>query len=130
MSNEMVPFDIEGLDENLATIDPVHGACLQSDAFIRWAGWKNPADVRRDHLRPGDEVEISTSIKRGRGRTTRDVKHLTKRGVRRLLFRSNHPRAIEYGDQVLDMLDEVYRTDMVVDANWIVVNKVERGLER
>src|SRR5262245_20915591 len=130
MSNEMVPFDIEGLDENLANIDPVHGACLQSDAFIRWAGWKNPADVRRDHLRPGDEVEISTSIKRGRGRTTRDVKHLTKRGVRRLLFRSNHPRAIEYADQVLDMLDELDRTGMVVDEKRITEEQIERGHER
>lgn len=130
MSNELEHFDFDGLDEKLVSIHPEHGPCIQSDAFIRWAGWANPAHVRRDHLRPGDEVQISTSIKRGRGSTKRDVLHLTKRGVRRLLFRSNHPRAVEYADQVLDMLDELDRTGMVVDEKRITEEQIERGHER
>jgi len=128
--SDLVQFDFDGLDDKLVSVHPQHGACLQSDAFIRWAGWSTPANVRRDHLRPGDEVEISTSIKRGRGYTKRDIKHLTKRGVRRLLFRSNNPRAIEYADLVLDMLDELDRTGMVVDDQRITDEQIEQGKQR
>jgi hypothetical protein len=123
-------FDFDGLDESLLTIHPGHGPCFRSEAFIRWAGWSRPSDVRRDHLRPGDEVEISTSIRRGQGVTKRDVLHLTKRGVRRLLFRSNHPRAVDYADRVLDMLDELDRTGMVIDERRITDEQIEQGHER
>lgn len=102
-------FNFDGLDVTALSWHEVHGACVASEQFIRWLGWARPSDVRRDHLQPGDEVEISTSIKRGRGVAQRDVKHLTKRGVRRLLFRSNNPRAVAYADQVLDVLDEMDR---------------------
>ena len=100
-------FNFDGLDVTALAWHDTHGACVASEQFIKWLGWARPSDVRRDHLQPGDEVEISTSIKRGRGTTERKVKHLTKRGVRRLLFRSNNPRAITYADQVLDVLDEM-----------------------
>lgn len=123
-------FDFDGLDETAMAIHPEHGPCLHSEKFIRWLGWSRPSDVRRDHLQPGDEVEISTSIKRGKGYTVSDVKHLTKRGVRRLLFRSNHPRAVEYADGVLDMLDELDRTAMVVDEKRITDEQIEQGRDR
>lgn len=123
-------FDFQGLDASAIGHHPDEGVCLQSATTIRWAGWSNPADVRRDHLRPGDEVEISTSIKRGQGVTQSNVKYLTKRGVRRLLFRSNHPRAIEYADQVLDILDELDRTGLVIDEQRITDEQIEAGHER
>jgi len=123
-------FDFEGLDQSAVVIDPEHGPCCMSERMIRWAGWSRPSDVRRDHLQPGDEVEISTSIKRGKGTTTKKVKFLTKRGVRRLLMRSNHPRAIEYADRVLDMLDELDRSGMVVDEQRITPEQIEAGQER
>lgn len=117
--NELEHFDFDGLDESAIAQHPEHGVCLHSERFIAWLGWTNPSVVRRDHLQPGDEVEILRSIKRGRGVTKSKVKHLTKRGVRRLLFRSNHPRAVEYADRVLDVLDELDRTGMVVDEQRI-----------
>lgn len=130
VSTDLTPFDFDGLDNSAVTIDPTHGPCIQSEKFIRWLGWSRPSDVRRDHLQVGDEVEISTSLRRGRGVTQRDVKHLTKRGVRRLLFRSNHDRAIAYADRVLDMLDELDRTGMVVDEKRITEEQIERGHQR
>lgn len=123
-------FDFDGLDTSALSIDPMHGPCLRSDRFIKWLGWTNVSNVRRDHLRPGDEVEISTSTKRGRGVAQSDVKHLTKRGVRRLLLRSNHERAVEYADRVLDMLDDLDRTGMVVDEARISDEQIVRGIDK
>lgn len=127
---DVTPFDFDGLDASALTLHPEHGPCVRSERFIKWLGWARPSDVRRDHLRPGDEVEISTSTKRGRGYAQSDVKHLTKRGVRRLLFRSNHERAVEYADRVLDMLDELDRTGMVVDEARITDEQIEHGRKR
>ncbi|WP_199036206.1 hypothetical protein [Glycomyces salinus] len=123
-------FDFEGLDESAIILHPEHGPCFMSERLIRWAGWSSPSDVRRDHLQPGDEVEISTSIKRGRGTTTAKVKFLTKRGARRLLMRSNHSRAIAYADRVLDMLDELDQHGMVVDEQRITDDQIQAGRER
>lgn len=130
MSTDLTPFDFDGLDESLLTVSTEHGPCLRSDAFIRWLGWTNPSSVRADHLQPGDEVEIVTSIKRGRGYAKSHVLHLTKRGTRRLLFRSNHLRAVEYADRVLDMLDELDRAGMVVDEVRITDDQIERGHQK
>lgn len=129
MSN-LDQFDFEGLDKTAVVIHPEHGPCCMSERMIKWAGWSRPSDVRRDHLQPGDEVEISTSIKRGRGMAAKDVKFLTKRGVRRLLMRSNHPRAVEYADRVLDMLDELDRSGMVVDETRISEDQIQAGKAR
>lgn len=123
-------FNFDGLDESGIAMHPDHGPCFHSEKFIRWAGWSNPAVARADHLRPGDEVRIVSSIKRGRGVTRREVLHLTKRGVRRILFKSSHPRAEEYADKVLDMLDELDRTGMVVDEQRITDEQLNAGRER
>jgi hypothetical protein len=127
---DLIPFDFDGLDASAVTIHPEHGACVRSERFIKWLGWARPSDVRRDHLRSGDEVEISTSTKRGRGVAQSNVKHLTKRGIRRLLFRSSHERAVEYADLVLDMLDELDRTGMVVDEARITDEQIDQAQKR
>lgn len=128
--SEIATFDFDGLDDSALVIDAAHGPCIQSERLIRWLGWARPSDVRRDHLQPGDEVEISTSIKRGRGVAQLKVKHLTKRGVRRLLFRSNLPRAVDYADRVLDMLDSLDRDGMVIDEQRITEGQIAVGRER
>lgn len=127
---ELTPFDFDGLDQSAVALHAEHGPCVHSETFIRWLGWTNPAHVRKDHLRPGDEVQIRTSTKRGSGTTQRNVRHLTKRGVRRLLFRSNNPRAVEYADMVLDLLDELDRAGMVVDEQRITDQQIETGKQR
>lgn len=128
--SDLAPFDFDGLDQSAVALHSEHGPCVHSEKFIRWLGWARPSDVRRDHLQVGDEVEISTSLKRGRGVTQSEVKHLTKRGVRRLLFRSSNPRAVEYADMVLDLLDELDRTGIVVDEQRITDEQVETGRQR
>lgn len=128
--NDLARFDFDGLDRSALVHHADHGPCIQSDQFIRWIGWSNPAAVRRDHLRPGDEVSLVTSTKRGRGKAMVEVKHLTKRGVRRILMRSNHPNAVEYADQVLDFLDELDRSGMVVDAERITDDQIDTGIRR
>jgi prophage antirepressor-like protein len=127
---ELAPFDFDGLDESAVAAHPEHGPCVHSGKFIKWLGWSNPSAVRRDHFQPGDEVKILTSTKRGGGTSKSNVAHLTKRGVRRLLFRSNHPRAIEYADAVLDMLDELDRSGMVVDEKRITDEQIDQGRQR
>lgn len=126
----LMPFDFDGLDESAVVVHPEHGPCAMSERFIRWAGWTNPAHVRRDHLRPGDEVQIRTSTKRGRGVTERDVRYLTERGIQRLLFRSDHARAVEYTDRVLDMLAVLKRDGMVVDETRITDKQLAAGKQR
>ncbi|MFC3454062.1 RhuM family protein [Amycolatopsis speibonae] len=128
--SELIPFDFDGLDQSVFVAHPEHGPCAHSEKFIRWAGWKRPSDVRRDHLLPGMEVEISILTQSGGKPTRRKVKHLTKRGIRRLLMRSNHPRAEQYSELVLDMLDELDRVGMVVDEKRITDEQIEVGQRR
>lgn len=128
--SDLTPFDFDGLDESAIVVDANHGPCVMSERFIRWAGWSTPANVRRDHLRPGDEVEISTSTKRGRGKTQSKVKYLTKRGVQRLLFRSNHERAVAHTDRVLDILEELDRAGVVIDEKRITDRQIDAGQKR
>lgn len=107
---------------------------IQTHNFVRWVGWAKSSDVRRDHLQPGDEVfldprgEISPQGDLGKQRNyppvVDKVGYLTKRGVRRLLFRSNHPRAIQYTDQILDLLD------VVDDAQKVGIDVVNELKER
>lgn len=124
-------FDFDGFDNSYVELHPKHGLVVQSHRFITWLGWAKSSDVRRDHLQPGDEVELeprgdisprSDQAKR-RGAVTDSPKYLTKRGVRRLLFRSNHPRAVAYTDEILDLLD------LVDEAQKVGIDVVE-GLRK
>lgn len=130
MTEEVVPFDFDGLDQTAVGQHAEHGSCLRTDRFVRWCGWTNVAQTRAQHLQAGDEVEIDTYTKRGSGYTVRKVKHLTKRGVRRLLFRSANALAVEYADRVLDMLDELDRTGVVVDEKRITDEQIQTAKVR
>ena len=125
-------FDFDGFDNSYVELHPKHGLVVQSHRFITWLGWAKSSDVRRDHLQPGDEVELeprgdisprSDQAKR-RGAVTDSPKYLTKRGVRRLLFRSNHPRAVAYTDEILDLLD------LVDEAQKVGIDVVEELRQR
>lgn len=117
-------FDFEGFDNSRVGYHPEHGACVQANPFIKWLGFANVAQTIRDHLQPGDFLKgVSLDTPSGRQRGT----ILTKRGVRRLLFRSNKPMAVKYADTVLDVLDELDRSGMVVDERRITDEQVEQG---
>lgn len=125
-------FDFDGFDNSYVELHPKHGLVVQSHRFITWLGWAKSSDVRRNHLQPGDEVELeprgdisprSDQAKR-RGAVTDSPKYLTKRGVRRLLFRSNHPRAVAYTDEILDLLD------LVDEAQKVGIDVVEELRQR
>lgn len=106
---EITKFDFDGLSDQHVQVHEEYGPLVQAHNFIRWAGWSNTHEVVSTHLQPGDRVEISTRSEQGkrRGALPEKEQWLTKRGVRRLLFRSNHPKAIEYADKVMDLLDLV-----------------------
>lgn len=129
MSNELTPFNFDGLDAAAFALHPEHGPIVHEVKFMQWLGLDTTNKTRTEdrHLRPGDVVRGVFSPIGGSGRK---ADALTKRGVRRLLFRTDHPRAIEYADQVLDMLDELDRTGMVVDEKRITEEQIERGHER
>lgn len=125
--NDIVPFDFEGLDQSRVGYHPEHGACVQATPFIKWLGFGNPSEIIRDNLQPGDFVKgVDLPTPSGRQRGT----ILTKRGVRRLLFRSNRPLAVKYADSVLDMLDELDRSGMLVDEQRITDEQIEQGREK
>lgn len=121
---EIRHFDFEGLDQDRVGFHPEHGAFVQANAFITWLGFTNPSKTIKDNLQDGDYIKGLTFVTpSGRQRGT----ILTKRGVRRLLFRSNKPLAVKYTDSVLDMLDELDRSGMVVDEQRITDEQVEQG---
>lgn len=132
MSNDLTPFDFDGLDESAFAIHPEHGPIVHEVKFLGWLGYDvtNKTRIEKDHLREGDLLKGVFSRTGLETRGGRKADALTKRGVRRLLFRSNHPRAVEYADQVLDMLDELDRTGMVIDEKRITEEQIDRGHER
>lgn len=124
---EIKHFDFEGFDNTRVGYHPDHGACVQANPFIKWLGFANVAQTIRDNLRPGDFIKgVSLDTPSGRQRGT----ILTKRGVTRLLLRSNKPIAVKYADSVLDMLEELDRSGMVVDEKRITDEQVEQGQQR
>jgi prophage antirepressor-like protein len=132
VTNEIERFDFEGLDASAVGRDPKHGPIMHEAKFMAWLGFdiSNKARIEERHLQEGDLVRgIFRPIGRENGRG-RKADALTKRGVRRLLMRSNHPRAVEYADRVLDMLDELDRTGMVVDEARISDEQIEAGKAR
>lgn len=125
-------IDFDGLDATCFGLHDEYGPLVHKTKFMKWLGIdpKNAGRVEERHLRPGDLVRgvfrpIGRENQRGR-----KADALTKRGVRRLLFRSNHPKAIEYADRVLDMLDELDRHGMVVDEQRITEEQIQAGRER
>lgn len=125
--NELEIFDFDGLDQSRVGYHPEHGAYAHANPFIKWLGFGNPSEIIRDNLQPGDFVKgVDLPTPSGKQRGT----ILTKRGVRRLLFRSNKPIAVQYADQVLDMLDELDRSGMVVDEQRITDEQIEQGKEK
>lgn len=124
---ELAQFDFEGLDQSRVGYHPEHGAFVQANAFVTWLGFTNPSKTIKDNLQDGDYIKGLTFVTpSGRQRGT----ILTKRGVRRLLLRSNKPLAIKYTDNVLDMLDEVDRSGMVVDEKRITDEQIEQGRQK
>lgn len=100
-----------GVPTDLFMLHEEHGTVALKAKFIRWCGFANPSIFEEDHLRDGDtlkSVTVVTDFKGGSKQTRRgDV--LTKRGIRRTLFKAKNPEAVEYTDQILDILDEVDR---------------------
>lgn len=129
---EIERFDFEGLDESAIGYHPEHGPIVHETKFMDWLGFdtKNKARTEERHLQPNDLVRGVFRPIGGNGGSGRKGDALTKRGARRLLFRSNHPRAVEYADRVLDMLDELDRSGMVVDEQRITDEQIEQGRER
>lgn len=125
-------FNFEGLDESAIGFHPDHGPLVHATKFMDWLGFdvKNKARTEERHLQPGDLLRGVFRPIGGVTKGGRRVDALTKRGVRRLLFRSNHPRAVEYADRVLDMLDELDRAGMVVDEQRITDEQIEQGRRR
>ena len=131
MTTEIKHFDFEGLDESAIGFDTKHGPLVHKNKFMQWLGIdsRNATRTEDRHLREGDLVK---GVFRPIGRKTggRPADALTKRGVRRLLMRSDHPLAVQYADRVLDMLDELDRTGMVVDEARISDEQIEAGKAR
>ncbi|GAB3224337.1 hypothetical protein GCM10027447_12850 [Glycomyces halotolerans] len=130
--SDLERFDFEGLDESAFGLHPEHGPLVHKAKFMKWIGYDtaNASRTADRHLQPGDLVKGVFSpigLKNQRGRK---ADALTKRGVQRLLFRSDHPKAIQYTDRVLDMLDQLDRTGMVVDEQRITDDQIEAGKER
>lgn len=124
---EIKHFDFDGLDQDRVGFHPKYGACVQANPFIKWLGFGNPSEIIRDNLQPGDFVKgVDLPTPSGKQRGT----ILTKRGVQRLLFRSNKPRAVEYTNRVLDVLEELDRSGMVVDEQRITDEQIESGKEK
>ncbi|MGA8115616.1 MAG: hypothetical protein WCA46_18285 [Actinocatenispora sp.] len=126
--NELEHFDFEGLDQSAIGYHPDHGALVHKTKFMKWLGFdvKNASRTEARHLPPGDVLPGIFSPIGGGNEAGRKADALTKRGVRRLLFRSDKPLAIEYADRVLDMLEELDRSGMVVDER-ITDEQIRQG---
>jgi len=124
---EIKHFDFEGLDQDRVGFHPEHGAYIQATPFATWLGFGNPRQAIKTHLQDGDLIK-GVQIRTPSGVQRATV--LTKRGVRRLLFRANTPIAIQYADSVLDMLDELDRSGMVVDEKRITDDQIDAGKEK
>lgn len=124
---EIKHFDFEGLDQDRVGFHPEHGAYIQAAPFATWLGFGNPRQAIKTHLQDGDLIK-GVQIRTPSGIQRATV--LTKRGVRRLLFRANTPIAIQYADSVLDMLDELDRTGAVIDEKNITDEQIGTAQER
>lgn len=122
-------FNFDGLDESAIGYHPEHGALVHKTKFMKWLGFdvSNASRTGARHLQPGDVLPGIFSPIGGTNEAGRKADALTKRGVRRLLFRSDKPLAIVYADRVLDMLDDLDRTAIVVDEQRITEDQIQQG---
>lgn len=105
--SELEKFDFAGLSEEHLRIDEEHGPLMQANAFIKWAGWTNPTTTIQNHLQDGDTVLVKVRDGGPNAFLPDYERYLTRRGARRLLFRSKSPQAVEYTDHILDLMDSV-----------------------
>lgn len=99
-----VPAEMFGWEESI-------GSYALKSKFIKWCGHKNPSKFEKDNLLDGDvrdDVTVVTSYGRTSKKTVK-ASVLTKRGIRRALFKAKNPVAVEYTDKILDILDEYDR---------------------
>lgn len=129
---DLTPFDFDGLDQSAIGYHPEHGALVHKTKFMAWLGFdvRNASRTGDRHLQAGDLIKGVFSPIGEPAKGGRKADALTKRGVRRLLFRSDKPLAVEYADRVLDMLDELDRTGIVVDEKRITDQQIEQGQQR
>lgn len=129
---DLISFDFEGLDESALGYHPQHGAIVHKTKFMAWLGLDtgNASRTEDRHLGANDVVKGVFSPIGGKAKGGRKADALTKRGVRRLLFRSDKAIAVEYADRVLDMLDELDRSGMVVDEARITDEQIVRGIDK
>lgn len=133
MANNIERFDFEGLDESAIGFHPEHGPLVHKTKFYAWIGYDPTNSTRtsdRHHMSEKDLVKGVFSPIGGGKKGGRKADALTARGVRRILLRSDHPRALEYAERVLDILDELGRTGMVVDEARITDEQIEAGKEK
>jgi hypothetical protein len=125
-------FDFDGLDESAVGYHEKHGPLIHKSKFYAWIGYGTTNNTRTSerHLGEKDLVKGVFIPIGGVSKGGRRADALTVRGVRRILFRSDHPRAIEYADRVLDMLDDLDRKGIVVDEARISDEQIEAGRER
>lgn len=133
MTNEIEHFDFEGLDESAVGVHPEYGPLVHKTKFYAWIGYDPTNSSRtsdRHHMGEKDLVKGVFSPIGGGKKGGRKADALTVRGVRRILLRSDHPRAMKYADMVLDLLDELDRKGMVVDEARISDEQIEAGRAR
>lgn len=96
-----VPAELFGWNEEI-------GSYALKAKFIKWCGHQNPTQFEQDNLREGDIVPAVSVVTTGPYGSSqrRSLDVLTKRGIRRTLFKAKNPVAVEYTDRILDILDE------------------------
>lgn len=129
---DLEKFDFDGLDDSAFTVHPELGPLVHEVKFMEWLGYdvSHKTRIEKQHLQPGDVVKGVFSHRRLETQGGRKADALTKRGAQRLMIRSNHPRAVEYTDRVLDMLDELDRSGMVIDEKRITDDQIAQGQQR
>lgn len=126
-------FDFDGLDESAVGFHPEHGPLIHKSKFYAWIGYGATNNTRTSdrHFMGAKDLVKGVFIPIGGGKSGgRKADALTVRGVRRILLRSDHPRAMEYADRVLDILDELATTGIAIDEQHITDEQLNTGRER
>lgn len=125
-------FNFDGFDESAIGYHPEYGPLIHKSKFYAWIGYDPTHNTRtseRHHMGKKDLVKGVFSPIGGITRGGRKADALTVRGVRRILLRSDHPRAREYADRVLDVLDDLATKGMVIDEKNITTAQIDAGQE-
>lgn len=131
-TQEITHFNFDGLDESAIGYHPEYGPLTHKSKFYAWIGYDPSNNTRTSDRHFMGTKDLVKGIFSPIGRSTRGRKAdaLTVRGVRRILLRSNHPRALEYADRVLDMLDDLAATGIVIDEQNITPEQIDAGRDR